>query len=183
MAKTNRTRTAVLGFLTWHPMSGYDIKKRIEESIRNFWSESPGQIYPILRRLADDGLATKSTGASDGGRDRHLYTITEQGREELRRWLEASVDLAIPRNELLLKLFFGRQVDRETCIWQVREYRKQMSELLDKYEATEQRLRRDLAEHPDLQYWLITLRFGVSERTAAIDWADQTLAELERGDK
>src|SRR5437867_13361725 len=55
-------------------------------------------------------------------------------------------------NELLLKLFFGRQVDREACIRLVRDYRKRMQELLEKYEATERRMRRELAGHPDLAY-------------------------------
>ncbi len=98
----------------------------------------------------------------------------------MRSWLESPVAVAVPRNELLLKLFFGRQVDRETNIRQVREYRKQMSELLEKYEAIERRLRRDLSSHPDLPFWLITLRYGERERRAVIDWADETLAELER---
>ncbi len=182
MPKPNRTLNAVLGFLTWHPMSGYDVQRRIEESISNFWSESPGQIYPILRRLVDEGLAEKSSAASEGGRARDVYTITERGREELRRWLAETVVPAVPRNELLLKLFFGRQVDREACIRLVRDYRKRMQELLEKYEATERRLRRDLAGHPDLAYWLITLRYGERERRAVIDWADETLAELEGRD-
>jgi PadR family transcriptional regulator AphA len=32
-------------------MSGYDIRKTVQESIRFFWSESYGQIYPALKRL------------------------------------------------------------------------------------------------------------------------------------
>jgi DNA-binding PadR family transcriptional regulator len=37
--------------LSLRPMSGYDIRKTVQESIRFFWSESYGQIYPALKRL------------------------------------------------------------------------------------------------------------------------------------
>lgn len=40
MAKEHKSRYAVLGMLSLGPMSGYDIKKVIEESINNFWQES-----------------------------------------------------------------------------------------------------------------------------------------------
>jgi DNA-binding PadR family transcriptional regulator len=47
MARVNGTRQVVLGFLTWRPMSGYDIKKIVEQSVSNFWSESYGQGWPV----------------------------------------------------------------------------------------------------------------------------------------
>ena len=55
---------AILGFLAQRPMSGYDIKRSVEESVDNFWSESFGQIYPILRRLAEQGMVEKATPES-----------------------------------------------------------------------------------------------------------------------
>jgi len=60
MASPSRTIYAVLGFLTVRPMSGYDIKKAVEVSIANFWTESYGQIYPVLKRLTEQGLVEKS---------------------------------------------------------------------------------------------------------------------------
>ena len=50
--KKSKTRFAVLGILSYGPMSGYDIKKFYEQNVAGFWSESYGQIYPILKRLA-----------------------------------------------------------------------------------------------------------------------------------
>ena len=58
--KKSKTRFAVLGILSYGPMSGYDIKKFYEKNVAGFWSESYGQIYPILKRLAEEGLATRS---------------------------------------------------------------------------------------------------------------------------
>ena len=40
MAKTNKTELALLGMLNLEPMSGYDLRHEIEESIGYFWQES-----------------------------------------------------------------------------------------------------------------------------------------------
>ncbi len=49
MARENKTKYALLGLLNVCPGSGYDIKKLMEQSTSNFWNESYGQIYPILK--------------------------------------------------------------------------------------------------------------------------------------
>ena len=64
------TAYVILGFLSWRPMSGYDIKSVADESTRFFWAASYGQIYPELRRLADAGLI-EAAEAAEGGRRRH----------------------------------------------------------------------------------------------------------------
>jgi len=61
----NKTRFAVLGLLSIRPMSGYDLKQVIESSTRNFWSESYGQIYPVLRELTAGGLAIRIAEPDD----------------------------------------------------------------------------------------------------------------------
>ena len=106
----NRTSLAILGFLTLGPMSGYDVKKMVEGSIDNFWSESFGQIYPALRRLHAQGMIEKQEHASAGGRPRHVYSIRPRGRETLSQWLHEPTPPARARVELLLKLFFGNEV-------------------------------------------------------------------------
>ena len=58
--KEKRSKYAILGILSLGSMSGYDIKKMFEKSIGNFWSESYGQIYPLLKALVDEGFATSS---------------------------------------------------------------------------------------------------------------------------
>src|SRR5882724_5994643 len=85
-ARTRSTPFAVLGMLSLAPMSGYDIRKESETSIGYFWSESFGQIYPALRELKVQGLIRRRPGKSGGKRDRHVYEITERGREALAAW-------------------------------------------------------------------------------------------------
>ena len=61
MSSRSTSRYALLGMLSIRPMSGYDIKKLIEASISNFWTESYGQIYPILKTLVAEKLVTRTT--------------------------------------------------------------------------------------------------------------------------
>jgi len=179
MAAQNRTAFAILGFLTLGPMSGYDIKKLVEESTENFWSESFGQIYPALRRLAGDGLIEKEEAPSEGGRPRHVYSINDRGREAFAAWQREPTDPPPVRIELLLKLFFGARCDRATNRQQILAYREQMERDLERYQSINERLHRERADAADLPYWLLTLRFGERDRAAHIAWCDEALAILE----
>ena len=46
------SRYAVLGMLSMGLKTGYAMKKHVEGNLGHFWSESYGQIYPVLRQLA-----------------------------------------------------------------------------------------------------------------------------------
>jgi DNA-binding PadR family transcriptional regulator len=180
MQRANRTMYFVLGFLTWGPMSGYDIKKAVEQSTANFWCESFGQIYPILRQLTERGLAARSPQdeRSKGGRERQAYRITERGREELHRWLLEPTEAPRVRHELLLKLFFAREVAPEVAREHVESFRRHHVELLSRYRGIRARLEREHTGSADLPYWLLTLRYGELEREAVIAWCDEALASL-----
>ncbi len=180
MAQSNRTAYALLGFLTRGPMSGYDIKKAVEGSVDNFWNESFGQIYPTLRRLSDEGLIDKEEAATPGGRPRHVYAINAAGREALAQWLREDTPPPPVRIELLLKLFFGIQADRETNRAQILAYRERMTSDLARYRAIADALRAEKHGNAELPYWLLTLRFGERDRQAHIDWCDEALEMLDQ---
>ncbi len=179
MSRENKSKYAVLGVLSLGPMSGYDIKKTIEMSLGNFWSESYGQIYPILKDLVAEGLAISDTEAPPVGPSRRVYTITPAGRMELRRWLERPPEHNVGRIEILLKLFFGWQVPPEESRKKLEEYRRLQQDLLMHYDGIEQRIRADETEHPGLPYWLMTISYGRHITRALIEWCDESLATLE----
>ena len=39
---------AILGFLNYKPLSGYDLKKVFDSSVRHFWYADQSQIYRTL---------------------------------------------------------------------------------------------------------------------------------------
>src|SRR5579872_2642218 len=103
MAKANKTRYALLGFLSMGSSSGYDIKKAMEQSTDHFWREGDGSIYPILKQLLDEGLVTCELANAESGKPKKIYTLTSDGQRELEDWLLEDALLLPQRNELLLK--------------------------------------------------------------------------------
>src|SRR5208282_3609382 len=107
--RSSSSMEVLLGLLTIEPMSGYDLGLTIRASVGHFWNESYGQIYPNLRKLATNGFVSCKTERQKGKPDRRIYSITKKGRKRLTEWLAVPPQPEIPRNELLLKLFFGEQ--------------------------------------------------------------------------
>jgi PadR family transcriptional regulator AphA len=172
------TSHALLGMLSLGAGSGYDLKKRIEGSIAHFWSESYGQIYPMLGQLANEGLAERTHARQQGKPDRQLYALTPRGREELERWLATPARHEGFRSELLLKLFLGARAGATTNIGHVEEFQRQQEALLERYAAVRKSLRD--STHLDRPYWLITLSFGEHRCRGLLQWCDETLRTLRR---
>ena len=178
MPRANKSRCAILGVLTLGPMTGYEIRKTIESSLANFWNESYGQIYPILKALVVEGLATSETVAQEGKPDRHVYTITAAGEEQFRQWLSRPVEHEVGRVEILLKLFFGWQASPAENRRKVEEFRELQCQLLQRYAGIEQWLLSVREDHPGLPYWLMTLDYGQRVARALAEWSDDTLDRL-----
>ncbi|MCA1622333.1 MAG: PadR family transcriptional regulator [Acidobacteria bacterium] len=179
--RETKSKYAILGMLSIEPMSGYDIKKEIQESISYFWAESYGQIYPVLKSLVAEKLVTKTVQKGAGKPDRHVYSLTERGRKELRAWLAEGASMPkVERNEMLLKLFFGEEVAVSVNIRHVEEFRELQRVLLEKYKAIEKELKATCADNPNAPYWLMTVRYGQQIRQALLDWCDETLTKLNK---
>jgi len=180
VGKENKSRYAVLGMLSLAPMSGYDLKKNIEISTSNFWTESYGQIYPMLKQLAEEGLTTSQIEKKESRPERHVYTLTDKGWQALRAWLTEPVEYQLSRNELLLKLFFGRQMQTPISAEHVQKHRALQLQVLQHFDEIEAHLQANAAESPDLPYWLMTLSYGRHVAHALLAWCDETLITLNK---
>ena len=177
-SRPRSTPYAVLGMLSLAPMSGYDIRKEAETSIGYFWSESYGQIYPALKELKSRGLIRRRAGRSEGGRDRHVYEITDKGREALAFWREEPPRPVTVRNELLLKLFFGRRDALAGEIeWIERLHAGQIAALRE-LRRIRQALMKEQRDHPSLPFWLMTVSYGEHHSRSLIRWCRETRKAL-----
>lgn len=170
----------LLGLLAIEPMSGYDLGRTIRQSVGHFWNESYGQIYPNLRKLANKGFVSCKNERQKGKPDRRIYSITEKGRERLATWLAVPPQPEIPRNELLLKLFFGTQVPTQTLIGYVQQMANERQAMLELLEKTERDEIDPNQHYPDAPYWRMAAHFGQMEMRAHLRWARETLAELSK---
>ena len=72
-------RLIALALIAEEPRHGYEIIKLVEEKTADWYSPSPGIVYPTLTYLEEAGYVT---AAAEGSKK--LYTITEEGRGYLK---------------------------------------------------------------------------------------------------
>ncbi|MCW5588776.1 MAG: PadR family transcriptional regulator [Legionellales bacterium] len=179
MARVNKTRYAILGLLSHQPMSGYDIKKMIEKYNSFFWSESNGQLYPILNQLITEKMVTCELDQSSGKRQRKVYTITEFGKAELHHWLSTHSEISPQRDELLLKLFFGHHAQQNLNTQHLLQERERLQQLLRRLHAIKQQAQKEQNNQSELTYWLITLNASEAQFEARLKWCEESLALLQ----
>jgi len=177
------SRFAVLGMLGIGLETGYAMKKHVETNLRHFWSESYGRIYPILRELVAEGLATCEAEAQPGRRRRNRYTLTPEGQEQLNAWLAEPPEHQPRRHELLLKLSFGRRVPPEITEHMLQRHREVCRLAVEACAEIEARLQGSAKQHPDYPYWLMTIRCGRAVRAAEQAWCDEAIDLLHGVDR
>lgn len=174
----SRTRYAVLGALAEGPRSVYAIKNDLAATVGNFWHESYGQLYPVLKQLHAEGLVLIQE--EGGPRDRKVYAITPSGQEVLRAWIEDPSEYIPPsRNEFLLKLFFGGHASPEASLDRLKRYEAQCQATLATYKAIEAGIAQAGPPGPRQAYMSATLLFGQAMQRAALAWSQEAQRLLE----
>ena len=181
MAKANKTKYALLGVLNLMSGSGYDIKKFCDSSIGYFWNENYGHIYPVLKTMEQEKVITKQVEQTEGRPTKNVYSITEKGREELKKWLMLPVEREPGRSELLLKIFWARDIPVENIIEKLQQIKDESEKELIQYSQVENALKanKDKIHKKDLVLWIITLSAGKYDAEAKIKWCEETLKILE----
>lgn len=170
----------ILTVLSTKDATGYDITKEFSSSIGYFWKASHQQVYRELNKMAQDNQVTCVLEPQEGKPDRKVYSITAQGRQALSSWFDQPTAHPTVRDEFCAKLM--------ACSVQPSEpYRNQLVELIDdsqkllshfeNVEATNYPTLSALSKHQRLER--LTLRRNILARKAWIEWATETLKELD----
>jgi DNA-binding PadR family transcriptional regulator len=173
----NAVTPVILGMLSLHPRSGYDIKTVVDRSTRFFWAASYGQIYPELRRLEEDGLI-EGEDAPSGGRSRRVYKLTKAGRDALRAWLFGSTVTIEYRDESLLRLFFADALPREDALVLLEGRKKGHEQYLEVLREIE-----NLPGGKDPDFVDLVLRWGIEFNEWGAQWCETHLERLKNETK
>jgi DNA-binding PadR family transcriptional regulator len=177
--RRNQTNFVILGILAIHPhQSGYEIRKTIQSSVGFFWGESYGQIYPTLKRLVAEGLIVPSSSGTSSRANRQEYSITPAGHARLQEWLAIPYRDDPPRDEFLLKLFFGRDAAPGVTTAHIRHFQDKLRRLLATFQELEPLARAHNSQNPGFPFWMLTLSFGKAQLSSALEWSESALAEL-----
>lgn len=165
---------AILGFLSEHPRSGYDLKTRcFDDRAKPFWTADQAQIYRTLERLRESRLVAYTRRRQSGKPDRKVYEITQSGLDRLGEQLPVSTPLVAPRDAFLVQLYFSAKLGDAAIETLVAERRGMHQARLDDLRRRSLELSRDHAlnerEHALRQ---AALAGAIASERASIDWLD-----------
>lgn len=172
MANEKKIDCVILGLLSHEELTGYEIKKRMDTTLKYFWSASYGSIYPALSDLVNRGLATKRED-TENKRNKLIYTITDDGRNYLNEWLALPVEKDELRYETLLKLFFGNEQGTEQALLHIKTFEKKIKKELPNLLGAEQVLKSCLDDDSTHKYYLLTVLFGIKTYRSYLDWCEE----------
>lgn len=176
---------ALLGFLSYQPMTGYDLKQNLDNSTQFFWQAQQSQIYRTLKQLEDEGLVASQVEPQDDRPDRRVYELTDAGLADFRAWLTTPIaDMSLHKDGFLLKLFFSGGADRAELRAQLLLHRRLHGQQGALYNREIQAfIQRTVTEHPEMaqnaQLWEATRRFGERYTRMYVEWIDEVLALLD----
>ena len=177
---------ALLGFLNYGPMTGYELKKFFDTSIAHFWNAELSQIYPTLKQAQAEGLVEMNVDVQADRPNRKVYSITDDGRRELIDWLAKSTEPDQIRDPLLIKVFFGASLTKQELIQVLRHRAEEHERAIHSYERGYALIRK-FAEAIDLEreafFWALTLDAGLRYCQDGVEWAQEAIRKVEQLDE
>lgn len=172
MAIEKKIDYVILGLLSHEDLTGYEIKKRMDTSLKYFWGASYGSIYPALSDLVDRGLANKRNDA-ESKRNKIIYSITKEGRNYLKEWLQIPAERDELRYETLLKLFFGNEGGKLQAISHINAFQEKIEGELPYLIGAADTLRNNIDVDDTHKYYLLTVEFGMKAYHAYLEWCEE----------
>lgn len=130
---------AILGILSYKPMTGYDLKKIIQDSTFMYWSGNNNQIYKALSELHNKGMVTNVVEHQEGLPAKKIYRITSEGLAALKEWVLSPIEPTEIKKPFIIRLAWSMQLNSKELNALIDEYYNQVKMQL----IMEQRYRQD----------------------------------------
>jgi PadR family transcriptional regulator AphA len=171
-------RHAILVLLQDQEASGYDLAREFANSIGLVWNATHQQIYLELGKLNDQNMVKFRHIPQDGKPDKKLYRITEEGRDELIRWLRKPAAPPRIRDAFMVKIAGGALSDSSSILRELDDQADLRRERLHTFEALAKKLD-EQGRDKDL-FTYLTLRRGILDQQAWLHWADEVKTALNK---
>ena len=175
---------AILGFLNYLPLSGYDLKKMFATSVQHFWPADQSQIYRTLRSLTGQGLVEMELIHQEQRPDRKVYSITPSGQNQLQAWLKGMPPAEPNRSAALIQVFFCGQLSDEQILTKFETVSAMMQVVLERYQQVPgliEEYSRMVHSQRETYFWLLTLDLGLRTLRANLEWAESVIEQLKSG--
>jgi DNA-binding PadR family transcriptional regulator len=166
---------ALLGLLAESPKYGYEIKRKFEGTLGNVWSISYGQLYPTLRRLAEQGWVTKKTEPGKKAAEKNIYSLTEKGRKKLEEWLVKPLRSTYKvKDEFTLRFLFFSKLKSDTVMEYLKTQQKKIILQRDSFKRTL------VSIHEEIDFYLqAIIRKGIIHLEAENQWLAEVINDIE----
>jgi DNA-binding PadR family transcriptional regulator len=178
-------RDAVLAALLEGESSGYDLAKRFDASVANFWMATPQQLYRELERLAEQGLIQARIVHQERRPNKRMYSLTEAGYHAIEQFTSRAPKPSVIRDELAVKVMAvdvgNAQAVRDFTVERLRwataklqRYERMRARMLDGLDEDEY-----LAQAKRVGPYLTLMR-GISFEQENIRWSERVLTIIEQ---
>ena len=166
---------AILGLLKERSMHGYQLSKRLTDSLGGFWRVSYGSLYPTLKRLERQGAVEQVFDKQEVGRRKNVYRITQSGESLFRDLLEeAGPDASGEDNRFRVRMAFFKYLSPETRIRVLERRRSFLEERLVTIQAS-------LATNTGDLYTTSLMQHGRESTEQDIAWLNGLISAERRG--
>jgi DNA-binding PadR family transcriptional regulator len=166
---------AILGLLKERAMHGYQLRKRLADTLGSFWQVSYGSLYPALKRLQKEGAVEMIFPKDQVGRRKNVYRVTEKGELLLAELLERAGQDSTEDNGFKVRLAFFQYLKPETRIRLLERRRSQVESRWSKLKESLQNYREKVDS-----FTLSLMNHELAATESDIRWLDDLIKAEQR---
>jgi DNA-binding PadR family transcriptional regulator len=175
----------VLGELMSGPKYGYKLNEILNRILGPYQQLSWGTLYPLIRRLEREGLATVTVGQRqqgfpvvERGQPRRTYAITEAGRERFFALMLHHQNFTYHPGFFAVQLTKFEYLTPEQRLTILRHYRDSLQALRAFYQKMRPLMTRNPELHEaELPFLLQLVDYRIHMLDAELSWFDQAITQ------
>jgi DNA-binding PadR family transcriptional regulator len=161
---------AILGLLKEQTMHGYQLSKRLADTLGAFWKVSYGSLYPALKRLEREGAVESVFPRDEVGRRKNVYRVTEKGEALFYELLQEAGQESWEDNRFRVRLAFFKYLKPDTRLKLLEKRRAYLEGRLSEIKTS----LRNARERID-NYTLSLMEHGEAATEQDIKWLDDLI--------
>lgn len=162
-------------------MTGYELYKQWPK----FNRPSSAFIYRALSGLLKENFVELTRVDQEKRPDRNVFNITESGLAELDKWLGSSHRFSLPRSTMLVQIWFGARVGKNTMLTNLASYRDEIKYMLNlvtdqrqKGQTTRKKISSDNVDEQLKNITYDSVIFYIKSIDAMIDTLEKNIAAM-----
>lgn len=170
----------ILSQLDARPSHGYEIKKQTQSVVfGSSFTINNNTLYPALRRFEEMGAVVREVERQEGRPDRHIYHLTDLGREVLYEMLrEFPPEIAVNDSEFLVRVAMFDRLDRVTRLEILKTRQAVILRSLD--HLNEMRALSEQHQPGNQREAIRVLRFVESQARHELEWIEDLKRDIEK---